>query len=92
MPNVQSAEDIANIDDEFLQEEAVETLQVESALLRVHKNNDAFNNFEFVNENIASDIRATQMLSAEDANLGGSFMEFDDTGPRFGITEINPKP
>lgn len=49
VPNVQSAEDIANIDDEFLQEEAVETLQVESALLRVHKNNEAFDNFEFVN-------------------------------------------
>lgn len=26
VPNVQSPEDIANIDDEFLQEEAVETL------------------------------------------------------------------
>lgn len=93
VPKVQSAEDIANIDDEFLQEEAVETLQVESALLRVHKNNEAFDNFEFVNENIANDIRNTQMLTAADTSgLTGSFMELDDSGPRFGITEVNAKP
>lgn len=58
----------------------------------MHKNNEAFDNFEFVNENIANDIRATQMLTAADTSgLTGSFMELDDSGPRFGITEVNPR-
>jgi hypothetical protein len=49
VPNVKTAEDVANIDEEFLNEAPVETLQQDRALLRAHRDNEAFDNFEFVN-------------------------------------------
>lgn len=53
MPNVKTAEDVANIDEEFLAEPPVETLQQDSALLRAHRDNEAFEHFSYVNEGIA---------------------------------------
>lgn len=95
VPNVKSAEDLANIDEEFTSEPAAETLQEDSALLRAHRDNEAFDNFDFVNDKIADNIRATAMMGGMGNSLGGgmgdSFMEFSDSGPRFGITEIDPK-
>jgi hypothetical protein len=63
VPRVKTAEDVANIDEEFLSEPAVETLQQDSALLRAHRDNEAFEHFSYVNEGLASNIRATEMMS-----------------------------
>ena len=62
MPDVKSAEDLANIDEEFTSEPAAETLQEDSALLRAHRDNESFDNFYFVNDKIADNIRATAMM------------------------------
>lgn len=87
---------MANIDEEFTSEPAAETLQEDSALLRAHRDNEAFDNFDFVHDKIADNIRATAMLDGTGVmgagqSSSGSFMEFDGSGPRFGITEIDPK-
>ena len=73
VPTVKAAEDVANIDEEFLNEAPVETLQEDSALLRAHRDNEAFDNFSFVNQGIIDEInvRATAMEI-----VGNSFMDF----------------
>lgn len=88
IPNVKSAEDIANIDEEFTSEPAAETIQEDSALLRAHRDNEAFDNFDFVHDTISKNIRETSIMGPV-GSMGSSFMEFSsDDGPRFGITEI----
>ena len=61
VPEVKSTEDVKNIDAEFLNEPPVETLQQDSALLRAHRDNEAFDNFSFVNQGIIDEfeVRAT---------------------------------
>jgi hypothetical protein len=69
-----------------LAEPPVETLQQDSALLRAHRDNEAFEHFSYVNEGIASNIRATEMMSAGRSN---SFMEFNsEDDPRFANTVV----
>jgi hypothetical protein len=98
VPQVQSPEDLGNISEEFTNEAPTETLQEESMLLKQFKDHEGFDNFSFVEGKMADNIRATQMLNEQDrlgGGMGNSFMEFDtdevDKGPRFGITEIEPK-
>ena len=76
VPTVKAAEDVANIDEEFLNEAPVETLQEDSALLRAHRDNEAFDNFSFVNQGIIDEInvRATAMEI-----VGNSFMDFQNS-------------
>lgn len=71
-------------------EAPVETLQQDSALLRAHRDNEAFEHFSYVNEGIAQNIRATEMMSV---GMGGSFMEFSssDSDPRFANTVVVPQ-
>jgi hypothetical protein len=55
-------------------------------LLRAHRDNEAFEHFSYVNEGIASNIRATEMMSAGRSN---SFMEFNsEDDPRFANTVV----
>jgi hypothetical protein len=67
-----------------------ETLQEKTLLLEAHGKNEAFDNFSFCEDKLADNIRATAMLTsgASIGEMGNSFMEFEDSGPRFGITEI----
>ena len=58
--------------------------------MKAHRDNEAFDNFSFCHDKIADDIRATAMMNmgASIGEMGSSFMEFEDSGPRHGITEI----
>ena len=72
IPKVKAQEDVTNIDAEFLECQPVETPAQDSALLRAHRNDQAFDNFSYVNEGLMSEF-ASQADSRSILDIRGSF-------------------